>query len=338
MRAFRRLALAGLCFLTGWTAIACNPAQPGGSDSAGKALVANLRGADGAQADVEFVEKDGHTEFVLAVSGGEPGGSVEVTINGVVVLSIQLDDFGNARVAFDSDPDELDEDALPATFPGADGGDSVGVGGLSGHFEDNDNENGNVGDHGDDDDEGGDDDADEIELEARLAATDSSLQAKVKFESEGEKRELEVRVRGGAPGSTLDFSVGGVTLATLTLDDYGTAKLEFDSGVDDGELPFPADFVAPIAGTAVAVGPLSGAFAAESDDDGEDDDNADDHSDDGDDDDDNVNDNGGDDDNANANDNADDSSNVNDNVDDDNINANDNEADSEEDNVNDNGP
>jgi len=135
-----------------------NQTTPGG-DTAGKALVANLRGTDGAQADVEFVEKDGHTEFVLAITGGQPGASVEVAINGLVVLSIQLDDFGNARVEFDSEPDELGEEALPPSFPAADGGDSIGVGDLTGNFENNDNENDNAGDKGDDDDEGGDDDA-----------------------------------------------------------------------------------------------------------------------------------------------------------------------------------
>lgn len=320
----------------------CNPTgAPGGDGAAGKTLVANLRGADGAAADLEFREDGERSEFTLAIRGGTPGATVELTVNGAVVLSVTLDDFGNARVRFDSAPDELDEDELPAGFPGADDGDEVGVGGLTGQFEEKDDDEGddNGGgddDDGDDDDEGGKDDAEEFELEAFLSAADSSLQAKVKFESEGEERELEVHVRGGAPGSTHDFVLDGVALGTLTLDEFGYAKLEFDSEVEEGESPFPAGFVNPVAGSVVAVGSMSGNLQVESDDDshdGDDDGDDDDAEDEGDDDaDDNSNDNDDDGSADNSNDNADDNTNDNTAAD----NTNDNAADDVNDNVDDN--
>lgn len=341
MRTNMRTGLGSVGLVGVLAVMGCAPGSGspgGGADvAAGKALVANLRGSDGAQAEVEFLQDGGHTEFALAVRGGQPGAVVDVTVNGQVVLSITLDDFGNARVEFDSAPDELGEDPLPASFTDANGGDAVGVGELSGNFEDNDN----TDDHGDDDDEDDGDDAGEFELEAQMFSPDSSLKAKVKFQSEGDKSKLEVRVRGGAPGSTLEVVVGGVTLTTLTLDDYGSVKVEFNSRADDDdELPFPADFVAPVAGTPVAVGSLLGTLEVSSDD--EDDDGDDDNANDNDADDDDENDNAddtNDDDNENVNDNVDDNVNANDNVDD-NANGNDNIDDSEDDNINgnDNGP
>lgn len=135
----------------------------GGADApANKVLAAKLGAEGGAQAYVEFDDDDGHQEFDIEVSGGEPGASVEVSINGVVVLSVTLDEFGNAHLQFDSNPDEPDEAPLPMEFPGAGEGDAVGVGELSGNFEEEDE--GHVGDHDDgeqaDEDEDDGDDAD----------------------------------------------------------------------------------------------------------------------------------------------------------------------------------
>jgi len=297
----------GLGLLVASSVGGCNStANPSGDAAAGKALVANLRGGGDAQAEVEFRVEGDQTQFSLAIHGGQPGATVDVTVNGVVVLSVTLDDFGNARLDFSSQPNALGEDQLPASFPDANGGDLVGVGEWSGRFEDNADADSEQHADRDDDEANDGQQGGGLELGAELSASDSSLRAKVRFESEADDSDLSVRVRGGEPGSTLDFAVDGVVLGTLTLDQYGFAKLEFDAHVDEGELPFPADFVAPVEGTPFTVGPLSGTFTAESNEDGQDD--ADNHE--------------GDDDGAddNANDNVDDNSNTNDNVD----NTNDN--------------
>jgi hypothetical protein len=296
-------------------------------------LLANLSSAtEDVQAQVEFRQDDEHTEFSLSFRGGQPNAVVEVTINGVVVLSVALDDFGNAHVEFDSDPDELGESDLPAGFPDTDAGDSVGAGVLTGNFEESD----------DDEADDSDDDADSgasLELEAELESETSSLRAQVEFEAETDHKELEIRVTGGVPGAALELRVGGQSLGTVTPNEFGFAKVEFDSRPDDShELPFPAGFVAPAAGDTVTVGPLSGVLAPSTDDDevGHDsDDGSDNENDNGADDDDGDDDDGGDDDGGdNANDNGDDE---NDNSDD-NLNDNGNDTDDDNQNANDNGP
>ena len=161
------------CLLFGLTVGAlCAGCGPGGLFStdagANKVLAAKLGAADGSgvQAYVEFDDDDGHREFEVEISGGQPGATVEVSINGAVVVSVTLDEFGNAHLEFDSEPDEADEEPLPADFEDAEEGDEVEVGDMAGHFEEEDDD-----DEGEDD-EGEDDVGDEVEGDDELDDSD----------------------------------------------------------------------------------------------------------------------------------------------------------------------
>lgn len=163
----------------------------GGNETpANKVLTAKLDGSDGvAYAEVQFDKEDGHWEFEVEVSGGEPGATVNVTINGVVVVSLTLDVAGNAHVAFDSDPDEEGEDHLPWDFPGASEGDAVGVGDMSGSFHEEEEDDADDDDEADDDDDGDDDNGDD---EADDADEDES--------EDGDDDADEVDSAGALPG------------------------------------------------------------------------------------------------------------------------------------------
>lgn len=142
--------------------VGCTPGgfmQPGAANPpANKVLAAKLGAADGGpQAYVEFDDDDGHRQFEVEITGGQPGASFDVSINGMVVLSVMLDESGNAHLQFDSNPDGSGETQLPMAFPAAGAGDSVGVGELSGNFQE---EDGEFGDHDDGQDADHDDDAD----------------------------------------------------------------------------------------------------------------------------------------------------------------------------------
>jgi hypothetical protein len=136
-----------------------------------KVLMAKLAGLDGAaQGYVAYDDEGAHQEFTVEVSGGEPGATLEITMNGAVVLSITLDEFGNAHLEFDNSPDDPGESPLPSEFPPVGEGDAVAVGDLSGNLEeeedsdsddDGDDEDGEDDDDGDGDVEEGDDDDDD---------------------------------------------------------------------------------------------------------------------------------------------------------------------------------
>ncbi len=92
--------------------------------------------ADGGfRARVEYELEGQHREFELEVTGGEPGATLDVSANGVVVLSITLDSSGAGQFEFSSDPDDSDEQPLPADFPELSPGDVIAIGSLSGPLE-----------------------------------------------------------------------------------------------------------------------------------------------------------------------------------------------------------
>jgi len=147
----------------------------GSSDpTANPALMAKLVEANGAEGWVEFNEEADHRELTVGFSGGEPGATIDLTINGVVVFSFTLDEFGGGHFELDSDPDEPGEDSLPAEFTGVNEGDEVQAGDLLGTFNQHDDGDANDlddgqaddiddGDVGDNDDQV--DDMDEEDLE-----------------------------------------------------------------------------------------------------------------------------------------------------------------------------
>jgi hypothetical protein len=73
---------------------------------------------------------------------------------------------------------------------------------------------------------------------------------------------LTVNVSGAAASSTLDVTIGGVTIGTLTTDSSGAGTLVLSSNPTGSQQTLPSNFPTSIAaGTAVAVGSLSGTFA-----------------------------------------------------------------------------
>jgi hypothetical protein len=77
--------------------------------------------------------------------------------------------------------------------------------------------------------------------------------------------QLVVGVRGAAANSTLNVSIGGVVVGTLTTDANGNGNLVLSSNPKNpGEQPFPANFPSSIApGTTVSVGTLRGSLVAQ---------------------------------------------------------------------------
>ena len=90
---------------------------------------------DGATVIVEYEQEADHTSFEVEVAGGQPDATLDVAVNGIVVLSITLDASGAGEFEFSSAPDDADEQQLPAGFPVLSAGDVVAVGGLSGPLE-----------------------------------------------------------------------------------------------------------------------------------------------------------------------------------------------------------
>ncbi|MFH1747107.1 MAG: hypothetical protein ABIG44_08695 [Planctomycetota bacterium] len=103
-------------------------------DVAGNELQAVLSGGT-VRATVEYEQEADHTSFEVEVTGGQPDATLDVAVNGVVVLSITLDASGAGEFEFSSAPEDADEQQLPAEFPVLSAGDIVALGALSGPLE-----------------------------------------------------------------------------------------------------------------------------------------------------------------------------------------------------------
>ena len=89
------------------------------------------------------------------------------------------------------------------------------------------------------------------------------LEYEVEPEDGGLKTELKVDVRNATPGSSLDFYVDGIDVGDLNIDDRGRGKIRFSTHPDSGELAFPAGFPQIQLGTTVSVSQLiSASFTA----------------------------------------------------------------------------
>jgi hypothetical protein len=84
---------------------------------------------------VEYEQEADDTSFEVEVTGGQPEATLDVAVNGVVVLSITLDSAGGGEFEFSSSPDDADEQQLPSQFPVLSAGDIAAVGDLSGPLE-----------------------------------------------------------------------------------------------------------------------------------------------------------------------------------------------------------
>jgi hypothetical protein len=85
----------------------------------------------------------------------------------------------------------------------------------------------------------------------------------VKYEARGDaatttNRRFDVEVQGLAPGATLNVAVKGTTVATITADSLGIAKLELRPSPDDAnEQPIPGSFPRLATGSVVTVGTVA---------------------------------------------------------------------------------
>jgi hypothetical protein len=105
--------------------------QQDGAD--GSELKATLSLGD-VRAVVEYEQEADHTSFEVKVTGGQPDATLDVAVNGVVVLTVTLDS-GGGEFEFSSAPEDADEQQLPSGFPDLSAGDTIRVGDLSGVME-----------------------------------------------------------------------------------------------------------------------------------------------------------------------------------------------------------
>jgi hypothetical protein len=84
------------------------------------------------QIRVEYENEANGEEFEISVRGGMPGETLSVTVAGLDVFTIRLDNNGGGYFEFATVPDSSRDAQLPTDFPMLQAGDSVSVGTLSG--------------------------------------------------------------------------------------------------------------------------------------------------------------------------------------------------------------
>jgi len=87
------------------------------------------------RAVVEYEQEADHTSFEVKVTGGQADATLDVAVNGVVVLTVTLDSTGSGEFEFSSVPEDPDEQQLPSDFPELCAGDTITVGDVSGVLE-----------------------------------------------------------------------------------------------------------------------------------------------------------------------------------------------------------
>ncbi len=109
--------------------------EDGQDDAAEGTELTTVISAGAFRAAVEYEEEAEHTSFEVEVAGGQPDATLDVAVNGIVVLSITLDSTGGGEFEFSSAPEDADEQQLPSGFPKLSAGDTIRVGDLSGVME-----------------------------------------------------------------------------------------------------------------------------------------------------------------------------------------------------------
>lgn len=103
-----------------------------GDDFGKTELKTFLTGAGALRAEVKYEEEAGKTKFQVEAYGGEPGTVLDVAINGAVVASLALNQFGGGKIEFTTQPHELHDEPFPADFPTPAVDDVISVGDMSG--------------------------------------------------------------------------------------------------------------------------------------------------------------------------------------------------------------
>ena len=225
----------------------------GGGESQGTTLSATLTDTAGtATGTVTYKThvEDGVTETKLKVKirGAEADSTIAVTINGTEVGQVTTNASGNGTLVLSSAPAD-DQQPLPDNFPtDIAAGAAVTAGTLTGTLETVKR--------------GGHHHSRSTSLSASLADDTTGATATVTYKAstdEDGETTLEVRVTGAEASSTLDVTVGGENVGSITTDANGAGSLTLSSDPGDGEQPLPANFPTEVAaGTAVTVGAMSG--------------------------------------------------------------------------------
>jgi hypothetical protein len=208
----------------------------------------------GASAAVNYRTKGDDTRLAVSVKGAEAKTTLDVSIAGTVVGSIETDANGAGKLVLSSDP-HGDETALPDDFPtDIAEGTSVSVGTLSGTLA--------VGPIGC---------AAPFGYAAPFGtglvapltdADDSSARGVVGVRTFADETEVVVKVSGAQASTSLDVTIGDTVVGQLETDESGVGKLLLSTDPTDDETPLTDEVAAAITtGTTVSVGSLTGSFA-----------------------------------------------------------------------------
>ena len=102
--------------------------------------------------------------------------------------------------------------------------------------------------------------ATQLRLIGTLGSDDSGVKYRARYQerikgSKASNRRFDVEVQGAQPGQTFKVVVAGKSVATITANNLGVAKVEFRPSPDDAdEQPLPAGFPRLKAGDTVQIG------------------------------------------------------------------------------------
>lgn len=105
--------------------------------------------------------------------------------------------------------------------------------------------------------------ATELRLIGTLGSDDNGVKYRARYEervkgSKASNRRFDVEVQGAQPGQTFAVVVAGKTIATITANTLGRAKIEFRPSPDDAnEKPLPAGFPRLKVGDTVQIGAIT---------------------------------------------------------------------------------
>ena len=202
----------------------------------------------GASATVNYRTNGEDTRLAVSVKGAEAETTLDVSIAGTVVGTIETDANGAGKLVLSSDP-HGDETALPDDFPTDVAVDTaVSVGTLAGTLV-----------------------AGPLACPAPLGtglvapltdADNSAARGVVGVRTFASETEVVVKVSGAQVSSSLDVTIGDTVVGQVETDENGAGKLVLSTDPTDDETELPDDVAAAITtGTTVSVGTLSGSFA-----------------------------------------------------------------------------
>ncbi|MBI1311454.1 hypothetical protein GC176_09115 [bacterium] len=203
-------------------------------------------------------------ELHVQVQNATPG-TQDVVVGGVTVGPITINASGVGYVQFSNTPNEAGELQLPASVPTISSGVTVDVGTASGTFG---NAPATGGGSGSDTGTGTGDVVGQSEIQFSINLTGAtgaigSARFKSEYEHGHVQSTFQVAIASAQPGATLDVSVNGSVVGSITVDASGRGSLVYKNVPHRvGELPYPTGFVAPTAGDVIDVGGiLNGALA-----------------------------------------------------------------------------